>query len=380
MILTIVGGYVSNTDKYNNAFVHARVKAYIQNGIDAKVFLLSSRKKSSQYSIDGVDVTVGSVEELVAFVENNKIEALCFHFFRTDMIEALQKMKQIFPVYIFVHGNEALMWHERIFPDRLNSFIPFIKFIKYMFVNSYNISKIKGYLKNTKHKTTIICVSEWMKKITIKNWDLSNSNCRIEVIPNIINEETFKFYKKDTKQRYNLLMIRSFANGKYAVDKAINVIELLSKYEIFPLLNIKIVGRGRLFNKYTSLIKNYPNVEIHEGFLTQDEIANVHKDYGMFLCPTRQDAQGVSMCEAMSSGLIPITSLNTAIPEFVPAEYGIACKTEEQMVDKILEIVEKPELFKELSLGVSQFIQEKCSRQKTTEIEIQLIKDAGKSS
>ena len=376
MILTVVGGYVSNTDKYNNTFVHARVKAYIQKGIDAKVFLLSNRKKSLHYSIEGVDVTIGNVEELASFVKSNKIEALCFHFFRADMIKALQKIKQKYPVFIFVHGNEALMWHERIFPDRLNSFVPFLKFIKYTVVNSYNIKKIKRYLKNTKHKITIVCVSEWMKKVTIKNWDLSNTDCKIEIIPNIINEEVFEYCEKDEKKRYNLLMIRSFANGKYAVDKAINVIELLSRHEVFPRMNIKIVGSGRLFNKYTGRINEYPNIEIHEGFLTQEEIANVHKDYGIFLCPTRQDAQGVSMCEAMSSGLIPITSSNTAIPEFVPAEFGIACETEQQMVDKILEIIEKPELFKELSLGVSQFIQDKCSRQKTSEIEIQLIKKA----
>ena len=39
---------------------------------------------------------------------------------------------------------------------------------------------------------------------------------------------------------------------------------------------------------------------------------------GIFICPTRQDAQGVSMCEAMSSGLVPITLYNTAIPECLP--------------------------------------------------------------
>jgi L-malate glycosyltransferase len=378
MILTVVGGYVSDTEKYSNAFVHSRVKDYIRNGIDAKVFLLTTRQKPTQYTFEGVDVTVGRVEDLVAFVESSIVEALCFHFFRSDMIDALRRIEKKLPVFIFVHGHEALMWHERIFPDKLNSFIPFLKFIKYMFVNSYNIMKIRRFLKNTRHRVTIICVSEWMKKVTVRNWRLSNRKGEVVIIPNIINEKTFKFHEKDAQQRYSILMIRSFANGKYAVDKAINVIEMLAELEVFPQINIKIVGRGRLFKKYTSRINHYSNVEIHEGFLTQDEIANVHKEYGIFLCPTRQDAQGVSMCEAMSSGLIPITSLNTAIPEFVPDEYGLACKTEEQMVHKILEIIDDPELFKEISSEVSKFINAKCSREKTTEAEIQLMKNTAK--
>jgi L-malate glycosyltransferase len=374
MILTVVGGYVSDDDKYNNAFVHSRVKEYINSGIDAKVFWITNRKKPTQYTIEGVEVFVGDTQDLVNFVNNN-VKAICFHFFRSDMIEALKRIKLNIPIFIFVHGHEALMWYERIFPDKLNSFVPFLKFIKYIFVNSYNIRKIKRFLKNTKHKTTIICVSEWMKNITIKNWGLNDNKCKVEIIPNIINEQTFKYEKKESSQRYNLLMIRSFANGKYAVDKAINVIEMLSKHQVFSKMNIKIVGRGRLFNKYTNRIKKFDNVELHEGFLSQTEIANVHKEYGIFLCPTRQDAQGVSMCEAMSSGLIPITSFNTAIPEFVPSEYGLACESEEQMVNKIVEITRETELFEELSHGVSQFIENKCSREKTTEFEIKLIKN-----
>lgn len=125
MILTVVGGYVSESDMYNNAFVHARVKVYLQEGVDARVFWLTNRKTPSTYLIEGVSVTVGRHKDLLEFIDQNDVEALCFHFFDTKMIGVLDDIARPFPVFIFVHGNEALMWYERIFPGRLSGVIPF---------------------------------------------------------------------------------------------------------------------------------------------------------------------------------------------------------------------------------------------------------------
>lgn len=377
LILTVVGGYVSESDMYNNAFVHARVKVYLQEGVDARVFWLTNRKTPSTYLIEGVSVTVGRHKDLLEFIDQNDVEALCFHFFDTKMIGVLDDIARPFPVFIFVHGNEALMWYERIFPGRLSGVIPFLKFAKYVMVNTYSIQKIRKFLKHTKHNVQIVCVSEWMKKKMMENWRVPDGQ-NIHIIPNVINDRVFKYYEKDPEQRFNLLMIRNFSHGKYAPDQAIKVIQSLSKYEVFSSMKIRIIGRGRLFKKYTSLLSDYPNVEVNHGFMSQRRVAEIHKDYGLFLCPTRQDAQGVSMCEAMSSGLIPITSLNTAIPEFVPMKYGLACKSVDEMVDKILEIIYNPELFKEISAECSRFIQKKCSLQNTTEREIRLISELAK--
>ena len=59
-------------------------------------------------------------------------------------------------------------------------------------------------------------------------------------------------------------------------------------------------------------------------------------------------------------------------------KYGIACKSVDEMVDKILEIIYNPELFKEISAECSRFIQKKCSLQNTTEREIRLISELAK--
>ena len=60
--LVIVPGYPSIKHRYNNAFVHSRVKAYKQEGIQVDVF--SVDQLGSSYEFDGIKVTVGSLKHL----------------------------------------------------------------------------------------------------------------------------------------------------------------------------------------------------------------------------------------------------------------------------------------------------------------------------
>ena len=63
------------------------------------------------------------------------------------------------------------------------------------------------------------------------------------------------------------------------------------------------------------------------------------------------DSQGVSRDEAMSSGLVPITTDITAIPEFVNHECGILTPPEDyKSISKgIIELYNNPEMFLQMS-------------------------------
>lgn len=376
MILTVAQCYVSEKQKYANGFVHARVKVYKKNNIDAKVFVLQ-RKPAEDYIIDNIEVKVGNEKKLVEYIEkNDNITGICFHFFNPSMARVVQKIKKNIPVFIFVHGNEALYWYQRIFPDRFNGVVRTLKFIKYVIVNTYSISKIQKFFKKNKKNVQIICVSNWMKDITIKNWKLEIDN-NIHIIPNVINENLFKYIEKTPDMRYNILMIRNFNSGKYALDIAMNTIIELSKYPEFKKIHFTIFGDGWLFEKYTSMVKKFKNVEVNRKLLSQEQIAIEHKRNGIFLCPTRQDAQGVSMCEAMSSGLVPIASNNTAIPEFLPEEYQLALNEPKELAKRIITLIRNKDEFLELSKKVSNFIQHKCATNQTTDKEIEIITNKG---
>ena len=111
------------------------------------------------------------------------------------------------------------------------------------------------------------------------------------------------------------------------------------------------IGDGHLFESTTEPIRDLPNVTLRQGFLTQHEIADLHKEFGVFLVPTRMDSQGVSRDEAMSSGLVAITNDVAAVPEFVSSAEGYLAPDEDSagLAAAIRDLYAHPDVFLEKS-------------------------------
>ena len=87
------------------------------------------------------------------------------------------------------------------------------------------------------------------------------------------------------------------------------------------------------------------------------------------------DAQGVSMCEAASSGLLVVTSNNTAIPEFFTSETSILTNNKPSAIVPFFEeIIKHPEKFIKLSKRGALHIKVKAGISEVIEKEINLIK------
>jgi glycosyltransferase involved in cell wall biosynthesis len=169
-------------------------------------------------------------------------------------------------------------------------------------------------------------------------------------------------------------LIRSFDSKKYANDIAVDAILLLKDKDFFKDLSFTLYGKGKYFQPLTGQIKHLPNVALHNYFLENKDIPNIHAQHGIFLCPTRQDAQGVSMCEAMSSGLVPISSDNTAIPEFiVQGKSGFLSQSAEEIAAYIEELYRGPEKFLQLSEEAARHIRAISSTDFVVNKEISLI-------
>ncbi|TVU57071.1 glycosyltransferase family 4 protein [Corynebacterium aurimucosum] len=174
----------------------------------------------------------------------------------------------------------------------------------------------------------------------------------------------------------NILSIRPFASYKYANDQTVEAIKILSTRPYFDDLNFTIVGEGRLFSELTLPLKKFKNVKLRKRFLNQEEISKLHAENGIFMAPTRFDSQGVSMCEAMSSGLVPISSKIAAIPEFVrDGETGLLVEPESprDLADAVEELYFDSELFSRLSAAAASSIGNLCGRSATTDRELELI-------
>jgi L-malate glycosyltransferase len=241
------------------------------------------------------------------------------------------------------------------------------------FRNLKQMIGVRRIIKTSNENTRIhfVFVSNWMRRITETDAAIKTKNSSI--ISNPINTSLFEYREKLDEHRKKILMIRSFGSRKYANDVAVEAIIELSNRNFFDELSFTIFGHGKYFKDLTDPLRTFKNIKITEGFLDNRLIPQIHATHGIFLCPTRQDAQGVSMCEAMSSGLVPVTTNCTAIPEFVEDQVtGMLTRSSIDIANKIEQLYQHPALFRTISKNASQYIRETCSIDKIATRELLL--------
>ncbi|MDM7527914.1 glycosyltransferase family 4 protein [Lacticaseibacillus paracasei] len=364
-ILVITQQYPRKNDLYRNMFVHTRLNAYRHSGenLHFQVFVLNGH--SEHYSFEGINVICGGNDDLRCEIKESKYQKIVVHFLTYGMVGPLLREAQLIPKIIWVHGYEALSWKRRIF----NATSPL--FLRYVLANEIQLFSFRKFVRRAKN-AHFVFVSNWMKNVA--EVDTTSQFKCYSIIPNGIDTEVYSYKRKDASKRFRVLMIRPFNSRKYATDVAVRAIEKLSKSSYFSKFSFTIVGEGKYHSKDIRKVSHYKNVSIINRFIGKREICKLHNQNGVFLCPTRQDAQGVSMCEAMSSGLVPISSKNTAIPEFIENGVdGFLTNDTDEIVEAMIKIADSPELFQEISQSASERIRSTCSLEITTRRELSLI-------
>ncbi|QWC25067.1 glycosyltransferase family 4 protein [Bacillus haikouensis] len=329
---------------------------------------MNENSENNIYFFEGIEVIEGDFDFISEQVKSWSPDKILIHFINEKHMEILKSIEYSIPSIIWIHGVEALSWKRRLFNFTGK------RFLWYILDNNKKLKSMKLFIESAKN-IHFVFVSNWMKKVMEKDVGVSIKN--YEVIPNVINTDIFKYIPKDAEQRKKILIIRNFDSRKYANELSIKAILKLKEKEYFSELEFCIYGQGRYFKSLTSQLSNLKNVKIFNTFLPQSKIAEIHKDYGVFLCPTRQDSQGVSMCEAMSSGLVPITSNNTAIPEFVSSEAGYLTDNKvKSIVAAIEDLYFNKEEFTKRSYSSNKIIYDKCKQTEIVSREITFIKSS----
>ena len=380
-VVIINSNYPSENNKYGDGFVHSRLLHYLPE-LDVQVIgYKESLKEAYHYNYEGVNVeVVSSKKSLVEKIKEHNPDLLGFHFIEGWMVKDIVEKFNNTPSFIWIHGFEALKWHRRLFNLELNV-RSILSFANYIVSNTIQLSHVKKLIKvaNRGDRIKFIFVSDWMRRITEE--DCGSKIKNYSIIPNPIDPVRFKFIQKEENHRRKVLLIRPFHNKKYANDIAIEAIQKLSKTQFFDALEFTIYGKGKLFNNLVNKVAHLKNVKIYNDFVENKDIPVIHKDYGIFLCPTRQDAQGVSMCEAMSSGLVPISSNNTAIPEFLlDGKTGFLTNSSDEIAAKIEHLYNNPDEFLQMSEEASSSIRKISSSESVVMAELELIASYIKSN
>lgn len=322
--LLVTNHYPSYDDLYRNGFVHTRVRAYAENGIKVDIFRLRKDEPISWHEFQNADVTTGSQNALRKMLKSGRYRHVLVHFLDPNMWDVLKDFIDDIRVTIWVHGAEIHPWYRRKYnietPEQEE---------KAKAQSAVRMSFWRGLLQPMPANLHLVFVSNYFANEVMEDLGFRLPEGSYSVIHNPIDTELFNYAEKDSEHCKKILSIRPFATRQYANDLTVKCILELSKKPIFDQLRFTIVGDGVLFEETITPLRQFDNVHIQQKFLTHPEIAALHKEHGIFLCPTRWDSQGVSRDEAMSSGLVPVTTAVAAIPEFTDESCAILAAEED---------------------------------------------------
>lgn len=356
--LVLTNHYPAYDDLYRNGFVHTRVRSYVDAGMSVDVFRLRADAQLRFDEFEGVSVMSGSAAALERLLELGSYASVLVHFLDEAMWSVLQRQAYDRPVVVWIHGAEVQPWWRRAYNYDDDALLEAAKE-----ESARRLQFWAQVFTDAPANVHFVFVSRYFAQEVIADVGVALAPERYSVIHNPIDTQVFDYVPKPASQRLKILSIRPFASAKYANDLTVAAVLELSRESWFHELDIRIVGDGPLFEETLAPIVGLENVTIERRFLTQAQIVELHREYGVFLVPTRMDAQGVSRDEAMASGLVPITNAVAAIPEFVDAASGILAAPEDAhgLAAGIRTLREEPGLFEEMSRAAASRVRRQSS-------------------
>lgn len=370
--LVLTKQYPDYDDLYKYGFLHTRLRAYKERGLYVDVYRMTNEDGNTYREFEDVDVVSGDATLLDATLSTGQYRNVLVHLLDERMWAVLSKYLDKVHVTVWVHGAEIQVWQRRQFEfERFGS--EEIKRQKRL--SERRLKFWQSILKDPHPNLELVFVSQYFANEVAEDFSIDLSKINYDIVHNFIDSDIFPYIEKSDDHRRRLLSIRPYASRKYANDLTVKAILELSTRDFFNDLQIALYGDGELFDEITSPLKGFANVQLHRRFLSHREIAMLHKDYGIFLTPTRMDSQGVSRDEAMSSGLVPITTSVTAIPEFVDDNCGMLVDADDYvaMADAVELLYRKPELFRTLSINASERVRRQSGLANTILKEIRII-------
>ncbi|MBO5934599.1 MAG: glycosyltransferase [Clostridia bacterium] len=369
--VVVADHYPSYDDLYRYMFVHKRNLLYKEQSLVPDMLCINMWGDNGYREFENMNVTDGGADKLTSILENGRIKTVCVHFLNPYLWSVLKNYLDEINLIVWSHGSDIQPWHRRMFNYKTDADIENAKKAS---VTRENLWKeVFEYSEN--HNIHFVYVSEFFKKQIEEDYGV-NLDDRCSIIHNCIDTQLFSYEKKAPEQRFNIMSVKSFSTLTYANDITQKAIEILSKEKEFSQMTFDLYGDGERFDTDTANIKKFPNVHLHRGFLTQSQIAQLHKTHGIYIATTRMDTQGVSRDEAMSSGLVPVANAVAAIPEFVNEDCGILAPAEDAqaVADGILKLVRNPDLFMQMSQNAAEHVRNKTSQKYTINKEVDLIK------
>jgi glycosyltransferase involved in cell wall biosynthesis len=175
----------------------------------------------------------------------------------------------------------------------------------------------------------------------------------------------------DPARRARGISVRGLNSTKYGLDLAIRAWVGLRAAEL------TILGVGPLEARFRRLVERCGSRAVLEArAIPHDRMPDLYSGYGFFVAPSRVEAQGVAMCEAMACGLPVIATRVGGIPEFVDdgVEGFLVPPEDPAAIRRAVEtLMADPERHLAMSRAARARIERQCSPEVVTRRELAVL-------
>lgn len=370
--LVLTPDYPTQDNKYLCAFVHSRLIAYKRAGLNVDVVCFKPYRPVFAYNYEGIDVLRLSYFDVRTLLRLKHYKKIIIHFFTEKVARALESCDLSgTEIYIWSHSSDLLYWDT---PDLSAQYFKEKKPISDKQRKLFEKRDAIVHRWNNNKHVHWVFVSEFAKHRAEETIGLTFNNA--SVIPNFVDKQNFNYVEKDVELRKKVFFVRKYdALSSYSVDVAVRCILELSRRPFFNDLEFNIYGMGPYHAKLFAPVSEFNNVHLYKRYLSREEISEAHKQNGIALFPTRYDTQGVSMCEAASSGLAVVSTKRDSVFEFLPEGANVYADAEDFVgfADVIERLYNEPEAFAKAARMAHAMVSEKCGYANTIQRELDLI-------
>ncbi|MHB8107501.1 MAG: glycosyltransferase family 4 protein [Candidatus Cryosericum sp.] len=354
-VLIVDGGYPSTVAPLGHAFVQARVAGYVRAGLDVMVLTgqpgphSSGRLRGCWDDYDGVHVyRAGHAEELGAVIQEFSPDVVAVHapnpWKWTGQLAG--RLLCDYPVVSWVHGAEVLYMSFYGYYDDL---------VRRVAGVPRDVLRLRAQSRLLSACDAVVFPSQWLADIARRYLRVPLE--RGVVIPNPINCIKFAPGPRMLRQVPVGVCVRGMQSTKYGIDIAIRAYAGTRS-------RLVIVGHGRLSDYYQGLARRLNAPVIFDLSAHQHcEMPTILREFDYFVSPSRTEAQGLAMCEAMACGLPVVGTRVGGIPEFVrdgADGYLVPRDDTTAMAQALERLVREPSMMAQMGRSARQHMLEVC--------------------
>lgn len=295
-VLVLSTTYPSKHDLYAMCFVHTRVRAYVERGLEVTVLSFNSK---SDYVYEGIRVVtklpfdISEFDVVVSHAPNLR-QHIAFLLPKMNMIKNL--------VFVF-HGHEVVKTYRYrdVAYEKMRPAFYFLHKLVRILYEDIKVVLMKRFIKSYINKNLrLIFVSKWLYRHTLANLKMRFTDIegRYAIINNGIGQKFIPNKYDNIDAKYDFICIRPIDQPYRCVDQVVKLAEL------YPHFSFHIYGKGKYFEYYSKPA----NIAHFNHFIPNDEIPSILKQYRAAIMLTSCDTQGVMACEMATYGIPLVTS------------------------------------------------------------------------